>query len=125
MDQHYHPIVYARLRQFFAVGDWEALIVYLDNLSNSHFRTAGYLIGERLLTEVPADVFWEVALRLILWQPKAFTVTMAKAATPRLTAGTLTLSDAGFLRLAEALNSDERLIDRQKLLFQWSQVIKR
>lgn len=119
MDQHYHPIVYSRLRQLFAIADWDALIAYLDSLSNTHFRTAGYLIGERLLTEVPADVFWEVAIRLILWQPKAFTVTMAKAATPRLIAGTLTLSDAGFLRLAEALSTDDRIIDRQKLLYQW------
>ena len=123
MDQHYHPIVYARLRQLFDGGDWEALTTYLDSLSNAHFRTAGYLIGERLLTDVSADTFWEVASRLILWQPKAFTVTMAKAAAQRLTAGSLSLADEGFLRLAAALAGDSHLVDRQKLLMQWLPVI--
>lgn len=119
MDQHYHPIVYSRLRQLFAAADWDALVAYLDSLSNAHFRTAGYLIGERLLVDVPAPVFWEVARRLILWQPKAFTVTMAKAASARLAAGTLSLADAGFLQLAESLSTDAHIIDRQKLLMQW------
>ena len=123
MDQHYHPIVYARLRQLFDGGDWEALIAYLDSLSNAHFRTAGYLIGERLLMDVSAATFWEVAIRLILWQPKAFTVTMAKAASQRLVAGTLSLSDAGFLKLAAALEGDSHLLDRQKLLMQWIPVV--
>lgn len=119
MDQHYHPIIYTRLGQLFASADWDGLITYLDSLSNRHFRTAGYLIGERMLTDASPEVFWQVAQRLITWQPKAFTVTMAKAATPRFKANTLSLDDDGFMRLAEALKSDERLIDRQKLLFQW------
>ena len=123
MDQHYHPIVFSRLRQLFDGGDWEALIAYLDSLSNAHFRTAGYLIGERLLTDVPATTFWDVASRLILWQPKAFTVTMAKAAALRLAAGTLSLTDDGFLSLAAALEGDSHILDRQKLLFQWLPVI--
>ncbi len=123
MELHYHPMIYARLRQLFDAGDWEMLTAYLDGLSHSHFRTAGYLIGERLLTDVPAATFWDVASRLILWQPKAFTVTMAKAAAPRLSAGTLTLADDGFLRLAAALEGDSHLLDRQKLLLQWLPVI--
>jgi len=123
LSQNYHPIVYTRLRQLFAAGDWEALIAYLEGLSNAHFRSAGNMIGERLLSNVTGDVFWEVARRLIAWQPKAFTVTMAKAATPRLVAGTLSFSDAGFLQLAAYLSSDERIIDRQKLLLQWLPII--
>lgn len=119
MDQHYHPAIYARLQQLFAAADWDALTSYLEGLSNAHFRTAGYLIGERLLGTVTPEVFWEVALRLINWQPRAFTVTIAKAATPRLKAATLTLNDAGFIRLTEALAADERIIDRQKILYQW------
>lgn len=119
MDQHYNPLIYSRLQQLFAAADWEALVAYLDSLSNAHFRTAGYLIGERLLSDASPEMFWQVALRLITWQPKAFTVTIAKAATPRLRSGTLTIADPGFLRLAEALRADERQIDRHKLLLQW------
>ncbi|MCR4994454.1 MAG: hypothetical protein K6A32_03605 [Bacteroidales bacterium] len=119
MDQHYHPLVYARLQQIFATSDWEALPTYLNSLSNAHFRTAGYLIGERCLSDVPEEVFWEVALQLITWQPKAFTVTVAKAAKVRLLDATLSLSDPGFVRLAASLRKEERIIDRQKLLMQW------
>lgn len=119
LDQHYHPVIYQRLRQLFDANDWEALVPYLEGLSHSHFRTAGYLIGERLLPELSAECFWDIATRLILWQPKAFTVTIAKAAAPRLEHGALTLDDNGFCALAKALKDDTHLIDRQKLLLQW------
>lgn len=119
MEQHYHPIIFHRLQQLFDAEDLEGLPAYLDSLSNAHFRIAGYLIGERLLTDVSPDIFWEVSRRLITWQPKAFTVTLAKAAVPRLQAGSLTLQDNGFLLLAETLQSPERIIDREKLLLQW------
>ncbi len=123
MDQHFHPIVYSRLRQIFAAEDWQGLMTYLDSLSNSHFRTAGYLIGERLLAEVDAKTFWTVVIRLIMWNPKAFTVTMAKAATKRLKEGALTLQDEGFRELARTLQAPERVIDREKLLLQWLPVM--
>lgn len=119
MDLHYNATLYHHLSQFFEREDWDGVIHYLESLSNSHFRTAGYLLGERLLQRVGADTFWQVAERLILWQPKAFTVTMAKAATPRLKEGSLSLDDAGFLHLCEALHNDERQLDREKLLLQW------
>ena len=119
MNQHYNPIVYHRLQQLFEIADWEALVTYLDSLSHSQFRTAGYLIGERLLTNLSAESFWEVVKCLILWQPKAFTVMMAKAAAIRLQDGTLTIHDDGFVRLATALQGESHAIDRQKLLMQW------
>jgi len=119
MDQHYHPLVFQRLSTLFNGRDWEALLVYLDGLSNAHFRTAGYLIGERLLPATDAATFWEVMRRLVLWNPKAFTVTIGKAAQQLLRKGTLSLSDSGFRQLAEALSTPERSIDRQKLLMLW------
>lgn len=119
MDQHFHPIINQHLKKLFEERDWNGLQTYLDSLSHSHFRTAGYLLGERLLTSVPAEDFWTVVQRLILWQPKAFTVTLAKAATPRLAAGTLSIHDTGLHQLAQALQSDEHVLDREKLLLQW------
>ncbi len=124
MDQHYHPLIFQRLRRLFDASDWEALIPYLEGLSHSHFRTAGYLLGERLLADVPPDIFWEVATRLILWHPKAFTVTMAKAAKARLVEGTLTLADTGVLRLSKALQGDGHQTDREKLLLQWLPAVR-
>ena len=48
---------------------------------------------------------------------------MAKAAAPRLANGSLSIDDAGFQQLATALRSEERLIDRQKLLMHWLPVM--
>lgn len=123
MDQHYHPILLQRLRALFEGGDWGALKSYLAGLSNAHFRTAGYLLGERLLPQAPADVFWDVTRELILWHPKAFTVTTGKAALPRLQQGSLSLDDEGFRQLSASLTAPERALDRQKLLLLWLPVI--
>ena len=119
MDKHYHPIVCQRLQAIFEGRDWDALTPYLTTLSNSHFRTAGYLIGERFLPAAAAADFWTVAQRLILWDAKAFTVTVGKAATARFLAATLSLQDAGFLQLMDALQGDSHVIDREKLLRLW------
>lgn len=124
MDKHYHPIIAARLRSLFDTHNWSALIAYMDGLSNAHFRTAGYIIGERLLAEAEPEVFWAVACELVAWQPRAFTVTMAKAAAPRLLSGTLTVGDDGFCRLAEVVSSPERVIDREKLLVTWMPAVR-
>lgn len=119
MDQHYHPVVYQRLRDLFETHDWKAIRTYLEGLSNAHFRIAGYLLGERLLPSAERDYFWVTMQHLILWQPKAFTVTIGKSALTRLQKGTLSLGDAGFLELATALAPEEHVIDRQKLLKLW------
>lgn len=119
MDQHYHPLILQRLRLLFDTRDWDGVQAYLASLSNAHFRTAGYMMGERLMPELPAQDFWDVMRRLVLWQPKAFVVTTAKAATPRLLDRTLSLEDEGFNKLAIALQDESRSIDRQKLLLQW------
>ncbi len=123
MDRHYDSLLFTRLSAVFAAADGEALVAFLDNLSNAQFRTAGYIIGERLLADVSSDTFWDVVIRLILWQPKAFVVTMAKAAAPRLRAGTLSLSDPGFVRLSKALSGGSHELDRRKLLAVWLPVI--
>ena len=124
MDQHYHPIIYQRLTGLFDACDWDALQSYLDGLSNAHFRTAGYLIGERLMPAAERDDFWELMRRLILWQPRAFTVTTGKAALLRLKRGTLSFEDAGFQELVAVLSAPDRIIDRQKLLLLWLPAIE-
>lgn len=125
MDKHYHPTIASRLQTLFASEDWSALVSYLAGLSNAHFRTAGYMIGERMLVDVEPEVFWEVMRRLVEWQPKAFTVTLAKAALPRLQGGTLSLADAGFSHLASALAVPERVVDREKILLLWLPAMRR
>lgn len=119
MDQHYNPQIYARLRALLGQPDFGLLRSYLEELSNAHFRTAGYLLGERLLADAAPDTFWRLMRELVLWHPKAFVGTLAKASALRLQAGTLSLDDAGFAMLADGLQGDGHVIDREKLLLQW------
>ncbi len=119
MDRHYHPVVFARLKVLLAGRDWNALQEYLESLSNAHFRIAGYILGERLMPTLEAQDFWDLSSHLILWYAKAFTVTVAKAAALRFKAGSLQLTDEGFKRLADSLQGEGHVIDRQKLLMQW------
>ena len=124
MDQHYNPQIFARLQTLLSTGDFSQLTAYLDGLSNAHFRTAGYLLGERLLMDLPREHFWQLMRQLILWHPKAFVGTMAKTSAKRLQTGTLSLEDEGFATLAQALQGDAHIIDREKLLLQWLPVAK-
>ncbi|MCR5819778.1 MAG: hypothetical protein K6F94_02345 [Bacteroidaceae bacterium] len=125
MDQHYNPQIYTRLRTIFAAADMDALTSYLNGLSNAHFRTAGYIIGERLMPEMETEMAWKVMLHLVQWEPKAFLVTLAKATALRLKARTLSLSDDGFRTLAANMQGEGHVIDREKLLLQWLPVLEK
>lgn len=124
MDQHYHPLVAQRLKQIFESEDWEALVRFLESLSNAHFRTAGYMVGERFLPLLSAEKCWEVARMLMLWQPKAFVVTIGKALALRLKDNTLHIDDEGLQALCTALQGPQHLLDRQKLVHLFLPVIE-
>lgn len=125
MDQHYNPQIYVRLKTLLATDDFSQLTAYLEGLSNAHFRTAGYLLGERLLTTLSPERFWLLMRQLILWHPKAFVGTLAKTSAKRLQDGSISLDDEGFTTLAQALKGDSHVIDREKLMLQWLPVLTR
>ena len=125
MDQHYNPQIYTRLKALMQQEDFDQLRTYLAGLSNAHFRTAGYLMGERLLTTVAPGRFWSLMQALVLWQPKAFVGTLGKTSAQRMKADTLSINDEGFGELASALHGDAHLIDREKLLCYWLPVLRR
>lgn len=60
------------------------LPAYLDGLTHSAFRTAGYLLGEQVLPQLDSSEFWEVLSLLIDYNSKAFLVTGMKAAANRV-----------------------------------------
>lgn len=72
---------------------------FLRTLSVSQFRTAGYILGERIASEVSPDVFWELFVTLHSFDSRAFLVTMLHALAARLDRGNVSLDDAGFGRL--------------------------
>ncbi len=69
------PLVQAR--------DWQGLSAYLGSLSHSQFRTAGYVLGERIGPELGDKEFWELAGVLTAMNGRAFLVTMLKSALVR------------------------------------------
>ncbi len=124
MDSHYNPLILSRLRPLAAGGDQVGLRAYLATLSHSHFRTAGHLLGERIMPALPVAAAWSLMHSLVEWQPKAFTVTTAKAMAPRLHSGEATVRDEGLRNLCASLQGVAHAIDRDKLLRTWLPVLR-
>lgn len=113
-DKHYHPAIGAKLRPLLEARNWEGVTNYLGTLSNSMFRTAGYMLGENLSMALPEEDFWALAHALICFNSKAMLGTMLKAIATRLHEGTLSTSHPGFHALSSTLSTNE--IDTQKTL---------
>lgn len=93
-------------------GDADALVRQLSTLSRSLQRTAGYMLGERLLADCPAPVFWQMTEALVRHDSRAYLITLMKTFLTRLAKGTASLSDEAFLRLAASFND----VEKQKVL---------
>lgn len=78
-DKHYNPVVAARLRNIADGRQWSVLCTYLSSLSNSHFRTAGYMLGETFMPKMDESDFWTLANVLLGYNSKAFLVTILKS----------------------------------------------
>ncbi|MBO6190441.1 MAG: hypothetical protein J6N92_06515 [Alloprevotella sp.] len=90
----------------------EALKDVLASLSNADFRTAGYLLGERLLPQLDGEAYWAIFACIVPSSPKAYLGTFLKAAVAIQKKGQLLLSDARFAAFA----SQASAIDRRKTL---------
>ena len=110
VDRHYHPLVANRLRMLLAARDWQAIPLYLDTLSNAQFRTAGYMLGEMLMPELPEDDFWTLAQTLVSYNSKAFLVTLLKSVGQR----DFDVESKGFVKFCKSIKHNQ--IDTQKLL---------
>ena len=113
-DKHYHPAVAQRLHAFVSLHDWTGLIPYLESLSNSQFRTAGYMLGEHYAPLMAENDLWEMTIALVERNAKAFLGTMLKAISQGLTEDRLHLHSNGakaFLSLVA-----QQPVDRQKAL---------
>lgn len=78
-DKHYNPVIAARLRTIVDGRQWSVLCTYLSGLSNSHFRTAGYMLGETFMPKFDETEFWTLAKTLCDYNSKAFLVTILKS----------------------------------------------
>ena len=98
-ESHFSSAVYARLVSVMREGGCAALPTFLRTLSVSQFRTAGYMLGERVALEVAPLEFWELFLTLLRMDNRAFLVTMLQALAVRLERGDVSLCDEGFAAL--------------------------
>lgn len=119
MPPRYLQPIAQRIRDYLSADDYNGLTAYLDGLTNSAFRSSCDMLAGDLLDKLDADAFWLVASHLILWKPKAFVATMAKAAARRVERGTLTFDNPAARQLFAQLQDPSHTIDRDKLLMRW------
>ena len=70
-DRHYSKSIEQHLLPFVQAGDAEGLVSWLDSSSRSEQRTAGYMLGERLLLDSPVDVYWRMTTSLFRYDSRA------------------------------------------------------
>ena len=107
-DRHYSRTIEQKLLPPLQTEDAEELVRLLDSFSRSEQRTAGYMLGERLLLECRAEVYWKMTEVLVRYDSRAYLITLMKTFLVRLKQGTASLSDEPFARLAASFNNIER-----------------
>lgn len=112
-DRHYSKTLEQKLIPPLQTRDAEELVRLLDSFSRSEQRTAGYMLGERLLLECPSDVYWQMTEALVIYDSRAYLITLMKTFLIRMERGTAFLSDKPFTRLAASFND----VERQKVTF--------
>lgn len=107
-DRHYSKTIEQHLLQPLKDADSEGLVRLLSSFSRSEQRTAGYMLGERLLLDCPAELYWQMTEALVGYDSKAYLITLMKTFLLRLSRGKASLSDVPFGRLAAGFNEVER-----------------
>lgn len=113
-DKHYNPAISRCLQTFAGQCDWQGLLSYLDTLSNAHYRTAGYMLGERILPTLDEENRWDLSIALVGYNAKAFLVTVLKALSEALQSGALSLRSEGSKRFLTHVRKNQ--VDTQKTL---------
>ncbi len=113
-DNHFNAVLFNRLTLLIEQKDYASLTEFLERLSNSQYRTAGYVLGERIGISLPPESFWELFVVLVRFDAKAFLVTMLKSFVEGMKRGKLSLADKGFKNAALLLK--QKQIDAQKTL---------
>lgn len=107
-DRHYSRTIEQKLLPPLQTEDAEGLVRLLDSFSRSEQRTAGYMLGERLLLECPSNLYWKMTEALFRYDSRAYLITLMKTFLVRMKEGTLSLSDEPFAYLAASFNDVER-----------------
>ena len=87
---------------------------YLESLSNADFRTAGNILGEKIMAKLDEEDFWILFKELALYNPKAFLGTCLKAVKQKYMRGHFSLKSKAFASYSETVVKNDMKIDQQK-----------
>lgn len=123
-ERHYSIVIHQRLKTFLTTSDKDGFTDYMASLSNSDFRTAGYVIGEKMMAELTGDDFWETFVFVVEIRPKAFLVTLLKAFVEAYFDERVRVEGCILKSFLQKINEEERTIDKMKFLSSVLPVIK-
>ncbi|MEG1728023.1 MAG: hypothetical protein RR280_00575 [Bacteroidaceae bacterium] len=115
-EKHYNPVIYQQLKGMIIAEQWKEMEKYLSGLSNSDYRTAGYVIGESIFRELRGPAFWVAFVNVVEINPKAFLVTLLKAVIWAYSQGTIKMENTVFSTYAHKLLKEQRGIDKTKII---------
>lgn len=75
----HNPVLQNKLQAYVTAQDVNGLTTCLQSLSVGEFRTAGYMLGEKVLVTATNDYFWQAFIQLTRQNAKAFLGTCLKA----------------------------------------------
>ncbi len=116
MEKHYDPVIANSLLIFAQKNEWKQMLDYLTGLSNSRFRTASYILSERILTTLDNAAYWQCFADIALTNTKVYLKTFLKAAVANYKKGVLMFDSPLFFSFAKSCRDSEISIDRQKTL---------
>lgn len=109
----HNPILKERLMtQARIPGNAAGMLEKLSALSVAEFRTAGYLLAEEILPQLPAEDYWLYFLTIVPTDSRAYLGTFLKAAVAGYRNRRLPLDEQALTRFAPQATP----IDRRKLL---------
>lgn len=109
-DVHYSVQIDRRISSVVCQEEFDVLLELLDSFSNSQFRTAVYMLGERYALEMTTESFWRLFTVLLKHNSKVFLVVMLKGLVQRIEKNEASIQDDGFKNLCHIMNE----IDQQK-----------
>lgn len=124
MDNHYNPVVYTKLRAYAVQKDWHGMLAYLRALSHSLFRTASYVLKERILPQMAPDDYWMCFSEVALTDTKAYLITFLQAAATMYKEGRLSFLASSFVCFANKTEELPSSLDRKKTLLLLLPILK-
>lgn len=112
----YNPTLEKNVIAFIQGKDWEGLSEFFSKLSHSEFRTLGKMMSDTILPRLDENDYWDVFDFLFESHPKAWLVTLLKAAVKLYGNNQLHFDQERFKAVCCKTVQENRLIDERKIL---------